>query len=286
MISKGVGYMLISVVCFTGVNLLVKWVPHLPVTEIVLFRSLITFAISYTLLRRKRVSPWGNDKKWLLVRGFSGTIALTVFFYTIQRMPLSAAVTIQYLSPFFTAFIAGLVLGEKTKGWQWLFFSVSFLGILTIKGASAQISPNLLALGIASSAFAGLAYNAIRKLKDEQPLVVVMYFPLVATPIMLVFSLFHWVPPTATDLWLLLGIGVLTQLAQLYMTKSYQLSEINTVAPLKYIGVIFALTWDVLFFQYTPTLQMLVGIALVIGGVLLNLQFKAREKRRTRAKTP
>jgi drug/metabolite transporter (DMT)-like permease len=282
MISKGVGYMLVSVLCFTGVNLLVKFVPHLPVTEIVLFRSLITFAISYTLLRRKKVHPWGTNKRWLLIRGASGTIALTVFFYTIQKIPLSAAVTIQYLSPFFTAFIAGLLLGEKTKSVQWLFFAVSFLGILTIKGSSAQIPPSLLTLGILSSAFAGLAYNAIRKLKDEQPLVVVMYFPLVATPIMLFFSFFHWVSPTPTDLLLLLGIGVLTQLAQLYMTKSYQLSELNTVAPLKYIGVLFALTWDVLFFNFTPNLQMLLGIVLVIGGVLLNLQFKAREKRRAR----
>ena len=94
--------MLISVGCFAAVNLMVKFLPHLPATELVLFRSLITFVISYLLLRRKRVNPWGNNKKWLLIRGIAGTTALTVFFYTIQKMPLSAAVTIQYLSPFFT----------------------------------------------------------------------------------------------------------------------------------------------------------------------------------------
>ena len=200
-------------------------------------------------------------------------------------MPLSAAVTVQYLSPFFTAFIAGFLLGEKTKAAQWLFFLVSFAGIVVVKGSSADIPPTLLALGVFSSMFSGLAYNAIRKLKDEEPLVMVMYFPLVATPVMLVFSLFNWVTPVGIDWLLLLALGVLTQFAQLYMTKSYQLSEVNTVAPLKYIGVIFALTWDIALFDFIPNAQMFLGIAFVIGGVLLNLRFKSVEKKRTRKVT-
>lgn len=273
--------MLISVGCFAAVNLMVKFLPHLPATELVLFRSLITFLLSYTLLKRKKVNPWGRDKKWLLIRGIAGTTALTMFFYTIQKMPLSAAVTVQYLSPFFTAFIAGLLLGERTRWVQWLFFVISFIGIVVVKGSSAQIPPVLLALGVISSMFSGLAYNSIRKLKNEEPLVVVMYFPLVAFPIMVVFSFFNWVMPNGTDWILLIGIGLMTQFAQLYMTKSYQLSEVNTVAPLKYIGVLFALTWDILLFDFIPNVQMYVGILLVIGGVVLNLRFKHQLKRRT-----
>jgi len=273
--------MLISVGCFAAVNLMVKFLPHLPATELVLFRSLITFLLSYTLLKRKKVNPWGRDKKWLLIRGIAGTTALTMFFYTIQKMPLSAAVTVQYLSPFFTAFIAGLLLGERTRWVQWLFFVISFIGIVVVKGSSAQIPPVLLALGVISSMFSGLAYNSIRKLKNEEPLVVVMYFPLVAFPIMVVFSFFNWVMPHGTDWIFLIGIGLMTQFAQLYMTKSYQLSEVNTVAPLKYIGVLFALTWDILLFDFIPNVQMYVGILLVIGGVVLNLRFKHQLKRRT-----
>ena len=273
--------MLISVGCFAAVNLMVKFLPHLPATELVLFRSLITFLLSYTLLKRKKVNPWGRDKKWLLIRGIAGTTALTMFFYTIQKIPLSAAVTVQYLSPFFTAFIAGLLLGERTRWVQWLFFAISFIGIVVVKGSSAQIPPVLLALGVISSMFSGLAYNSIRKLKNEEPLVVVMYFPLVAFPIMVVFSFFNWVMPNGTDWILLIGIGLMTQFAQLYMTKSYQLSKVNTVAPLKYIGVLFALTWDILLFDFIPNAQMYVGILLVIGGVVLNLRFKHQLKRRT-----
>ncbi len=274
--QKGVQYMLISVGCFAGVNLMIKFLTNIPATELVLFRSIITLAISYVLLRRRKINPWGNDKKWLLIRGIAGTTALTIFFYTIQKMPLSAAVTIQYLSPFFTAFIAGFMLGEKTRWAQWGFFVLSFAGIVIVKGSSAQIPTDLLLLGVVSSVFSGLAYNAIRKLKNEAPLVVVMYFPLVATPVMIGFSFFNWITPVGMEWLLLIAVGILTQFAQVYMTKAYQSSEINTVAPLKYIGVIFALTWDILLFDFVPNGTMFLGIAMVVGGVVLNLQYKAR----------
>ena len=268
--------MLISVGCFAVVNLMIKFLHNIPATELVLFRSIITLAISYVLLRRRKINPWGNDKKWLLIRGIAGTIALTIFFYTIQKMPLSAAVTIQYLSPFFTAFIAGFLLGEKTRWAQWGFFILSFAGIVIVKDSSAQIPADLVLLGVVSSVFSGLAYNAIRKLKNEAPLVVVMYFPLVATPVMIGFSFFNWITPVGMEWLLLIAVGILTQIAQVYMTKAYQSSEVNTVAPLKYIGVIFALAWDILLFDFVPNGTMFLGIAIVIGGVLMNLQYKAR----------
>ena len=275
--------MLISVGSFALINLMVKALSQIPTTEIVLFRSAITFAISYTLLRRRKVHPWGYNKKWLFIRGIAGTTALTSFFYTLQNMPISAAVTIQYLSPFFTAFIAGFLLSERTRAVQWLFFALSFGGIVVIKGSTTLVSPALMTLGVGSSLLSGMAYNAIRKLKDEHPLVVVMYFPLVATPVMLVASLWNWATPIGTEWLLLMAIGVMTQIAQVYMTKAYQSSELNTVAPLKYIGVIFALLWDVLLFDFIPNAQMYVGISLVLGGVLLNFAYKARlQKRHTR----
>ena len=45
----------------------------------------------------------------------------------------------------------------------------------------------------------------------------VMYFPLVATPVMIVFSLFNWTTPVGIEWLLLIAVGILTQFAQVYM---------------------------------------------------------------------
>lgn len=274
---KAVIYMLISVVGFALMNLTVKYLDRLPATELVLFRSIVSLVLSLYFIRRRKLSPWGNQKNYLIGRGIAGVTALSLFFYTLQKLPLGSAITLQYLSPVFTALFGIFILKEKVKWWQWLFFAISFAGIAIIKGFDSQISPLLFVLGISSSIFAGLAYNFIRKVKNtDHPLVVVFYFPLIATPVMAIISAFHWVSPIGWEWALLLLMGLLTQIAQVNMTKALQLVEANEITAFKYLGVVFALGFDYFLFGYTYNWAVLVGMVLVISGVIFNIFLKAR----------
>jgi len=268
--------MLISVVGFALMNLTVKFLPRLPATEIVLFRSAISLVLSLVMIRQKGISPFGNNKPILLLRGVFGVTALTMFFFTLQKLPIGSAITIQYLSPIFTVFFAIFLLKEKVRPIQWLFFLVSFIGVIVIKGIDSQITTQLLIIGITSAIFSGLAYNMIRKLKDtDNPIVVVFYFPLIATPVMLVFSYFNWVTPIGIEwLWLIL-MGIFTQIAQVFMTKAYQSNSMGKIAPLKYLGILFAIGFDVLIFGIIYKPLTLVGIGLVILGIVLNVLHKS-----------
>lgn len=277
--QRGIIYMMISVVGFSLMNLVVKFLPRIPATELVLFRSIVSLILSLAMIRQKGLNPFGNNKTWLILRGVFGVIGLTTFFYTLQHLPIASAITIQYLSPIFTALFAIFILGEKMRKVQWLFFLVAFAGIGVIKGFDSNISTLLLLLGITSAVFSGLAYNAIRKLKDsDHPVVVVFYFPLIATPIMAVISAFNWVTPIGWEWLLLILMGVFTQIAQVNMTKAYQAAPLNKVAPFKYAGVVFALGFDVWIFGISYSWVILLGIAMVIGGVVLNLLQKSSPK--------
>lgn len=267
--------MLISVLGFALMNLTVKFLHRLPTTELVLFRSLISASICLVILKRRKIPIWGNQKKYLILRGVFGVTALSLFFYTLQHLPLGSAITIQYLSPIFTAFFAIFMLGEKMYKMQWLFFAVSFVGIFIIKGFDPNLSLQLFVMGVASALFAGLAYNCIRKVKDsDHPLVVVFYFPLIAMPVMALLSYFNWVSPIGWEWLLLLLMGLLTQVAQVYMTKALQATEINEIVNLKYLGIVFALGFDVLIFNIGYQAEVLWGMGLVLGGVFLNVWYK------------
>ncbi len=273
--------MLISVLGFALMNLTVKYLHRLPATELVLFRSMVSLVLSFYFLKRRNVSPWGVQKKYLIARGVFGVAALSMFFYTLQELPLGSAITIQYLSPIFTALFGIFILKEKVRWWQWFFFAFSFSGIALIKGFDASISPLLFFMGLGSAISAGLAYNFIRKVKNtDHPLVVVLYFPLIATPVMAVVSIFNWVQPIGWEWLLLLLMGVLTQIAQINMTKALQLVEVNEITGLKYLGVIFALGFDYFLFDHQYSSIVLIGMFMVVGGVILNLLFKSYLKRR------
>ncbi|WP_421976491.1 DMT family transporter [Roseivirga seohaensis] len=280
MVSKGVKYMLLSTFIFAVMNVLIKYVPNIPAIEIILFRSIVSFLMSGIALKSQKVPLFGNNKKILLFRGLAGAIALMMFFTTLQEIPLASAVTLMFLGPIFTAILGMWIVKEKVAWVQWLFFGLSFAGILMIKGFDARVSPEMTLLGVGAAFFSGIAYNMIRKLKtSEHPLVIIFYFPLVTLPIVGIYSVFHWVWPVGIEWVVLLAIGVLTQLAQYFMTKSYQSEELSKVANLNFIGIIYALGFGYVLFEETFNLLTYLGMTLVMVGVVLNVVYKQRKQK-------
>jgi len=121
--------MLLAGVFFSIMNVSVKYISHLPAIEIIMFRSLFSFVVSYLILKRKRIPPFGNNKKLLILRGVTGSVGLISFFYTLQNIPLASAVTIQYLSPIFTSLLGILIVKERVKPLQFLYFAIAFAGV-------------------------------------------------------------------------------------------------------------------------------------------------------------
>lgn len=276
-LSQGVKFMLLASFTFTLMKVCVKLIPHIPAIEIILFRSVISMAISLYFLKRQKVNIWGNNKPVLIGRGVAGAIALIIYFSLLQQIPLATASTLQYLAPIFTAVLGIFIVGEKVKPLQWLFFAVSFAGILVIQGFDPRISLVHLAMGVSASLFMGLAYNFIRKLKtDEHPLVIIFYFPLIVLPVSGVWSAFVWVQPIGYDWLVLIAVGLFTQIAQFLMTKAYQKEELNKISILTYIGIIYSIAFGFFIFDETYNLVTYLGMALVLSGVVLNVMWKKK----------
>ena len=281
--NKGAQHMIISSFAFSLMHLCVKAMPHIPVFELVFFRSLGSFLITLLYLNKKRIPIFGNNKKALFARGLFGTIGLCLFFITLQNIPLAGAVTIQYLSPVFTALFAVVILRERVKKKQWLFFSLAFIGVCLLKGfdVSGQIYYYFVLVGVVSACFSGLAYNCIRHLRTtESTLVVVFYFPLVATPIMGALSFFNWVKPEGIDWVYIISLGIVTQVAQVFMTKGIQSDSAGNIMTYKYVGLVFAFIYGYFIFKETYSFLSVFGIFLLLSGVILNAVFKNQQDKK------
>lgn len=271
--------MLLATFWFALMNLTVKKLAHLPTMELVFFRCGIASLIGLVALRKEGAAWWGINRKLLFLRGAFGTIALFTFFYTLQRMPMGTAVTIQYLSPVFTAIFAIFILNERVRPRQWFWFLLSFLGVLLIKGFSDGVSWFLLGVGIGSAVFSALAYNMVRILKErEHPLVVVLHFQLIGALAGGVSLLWLWTTPSLSDVPYILLMGLFTQWGQDNLTRSLQSERIAKVTVLNYLGVVYALLLGLLFFGESPSWQDLAGILLVLAGVILNVLFTTSGK--------
>ncbi len=282
--SKGVQYMLVAILFFAAMNVLIKSVPRIGPVEIVFFRSIISFLISFFTLKKLGINLWGTNKKWLMIRGIAGSIGLLLFFATIKEMPLASAVAIQYLSPIFTSLLGIFIVKERVYSVQWVFFLISFIGVILIQGFDPRVTQLQLGIGISSALASGMAYNSIRKLKlSEHPLVIIFYFPLITIPITSIYLLFTgWTTPNLVELAVLIAIGVATQFAQYFMTKAYQLEDLSKVSSVQYLGIVFALLFGYLFFNEAYTLKSFAGILIVLMGVILNVGFKSRIDKRAK----
>jgi drug/metabolite transporter (DMT)-like permease len=276
-IPKGTQYMLLATLTFTGMKVFVKYIPHIPAIEIVFFRALISLFLTLGYLWPKKIPIFGNRKRLLIVRGIVGAMALILNYYLLQQIPLAAASTMTYLTPIFTTLLGIYLVKEKVRPIQIVFFLVSFMGVLIIQGFDGRISLIHLGAGLASSVLSAIAYNLVRKLSTtEHPLVIIFYFPLMVLPISAIWSFFVWEVPSGWD-WFYLGmVGVSTQMAQYFMTKSYQFAKVAQVASFDFLGIIYAILFGFILFDEYFNLITYLGMAFVLVGVILNFRFKPK----------
>ena len=267
--------MVVSVFFFSCMGLMVKLVSHIPSTQVVFFRSVVSISLSFWLLQRQGVSVWGTLSKYLILRGLFGAGALILFYETLQQIPLASAVTIGILAPIFTTILGIFIAREKVKPVQWLFFLLAFVGVVMVQGFDPRVPWFYLIIGVVATLFSGLAQNFVRKINtQEHPLVIIFYFPLITTPLSGAYSFFHWVPPQGWDWAILITIGLFTQFAQFFMTKSIQLEELSKVSIIRYLSIVYALIFGYIFFDETYSLLAYAGMGLAILGVVANVWYK------------
>ena len=277
-LSVGVRAMFLSTFFFAMANVCVKKVAHLPAMEIVFFRCLLGVIFCYYGLRRAGADWRGSNRALLLLRGLFGTSALFCFFVTVQHIPLATAMTIQYLSPIFTAIIAIFLLKEKVRLPQWVFYALAFAGVLFIEQVDERVDPFYLALGIFSAFGSGMAYNLVRSLKEkEHPLTVVFHFQLTGMVAGLVFTLFNWTTPAGWDWLYLVLIGIFSQLGQVFLTDALQKEKAASVAIIVYTGLIYGLSIGWLYFGEPQKPSSLLGMLLVVVGVVLSILYSRRK---------
>ena len=278
--GSGITQMFLSTFSFAMANVFVKQLSEMPVMQIVFFRSIVAGAICLYIIKKSNLDWKGNNRKFLILRGVSGTVALVLFFLTLQEIPLASATTIQYLSPIFTASIAIFFLGEKVRVFQWFFYAMAFSGVLLIKNFDPKVSTFYLLIGILAAFGSGVAYNFVRKLKDsEHPLVIINYFQIVGLIVSIPFLFFDSKIPVGMDWLYLFLVGIFSYLGQIFLTNAFSRERAASVAIIVYSGLIYAITIGWYFYGEAQTIYTFLGMALVVGGVVSSIFYGRRMKK-------
>ena len=272
--TLGIRYMAVAVFCFSLMAAAAKTLVHLPGEEVAFLRSLVMAVASIFLIKRENSSILGNNRQVLLMRGIFGGVSMISYFYSLQLLPLATAQIFYYVSPILTALFASWFLGEKIRPVTGFFFAVSFVGVLLVKGFDPRVSNFGFACGMLTAVFSAIAYTAIGKLKGrESPHTLIFYLSAVAAILSLATMVFRgsWVAPTGSELARLFLVALGAQLGQYFMTQAYFYEKSANVAIVNYAGIVFALGYGWLFWGETFSFVSMIGMALVLAGVGMNI---------------
>lgn len=276
----GVRYMVLSALGFALMATTVKMVSEygVPLFEIVAARAIVSLLLSYGDIKRKGISVWGNNKPLLVARGSVGAFALICVYYAVTTLPLAEATILQYLHPVFTAVLAVFFLKERVAPSTLVCIVFCIVGLLFIvqpsfiSGVPSSLPSFSVFMAVLGASGSAIAYVIVKKLSvTEDSSVIIFYFPLVALPISLVLLGDDFMLPSLWVTFLLVLIGVFTQVGQVGLTKAMQTEDAGKATAYAYVQIIFSILLGWVLFEEVPALWTWVGGTLIVIGAFINM---------------
>ena len=282
--ALGISAMLISVLLFSMMDALVKWLGGIyPTQQIMFFRCTIALVPVVTLMQmRGGFRILATQKPFLHgLRSILGLSAMASAFYGFSLMRLADAISILHTTPLFMTVLSVLLLKEKVGIRRWSAVTIGFIGMLIVVRPGDGIFESGSAYMLIAALCIACTTVLVRHLgATDDPVTITFYFTLSGSILSIVGCIWlGWTNPPLFDWLLLIAVGLLGGCAQYAMTFSYRYAEVGLVAPLKYLSIAVGGILGFIVWQEVPDLQSLIGISIIVATGLYTLH---RETRRAR----
>lgn len=274
--GRGIVYMLIAAFAFAWMNLLAKYLDTFHPLQVVFFRAFGTFIFIFPYMLIKKVPVVGKNVFWLCLRGVLSFVSLALFFKVVQDIPLGSAVALRYTAPIFSVILAYFFLKEAVKLGQWVSLIISIAGAFIMKGVDFRIDTTSFILIMFSSILVGGVFAIVRYLGSREHYLTIINYFMVFSIVGSLFFIQYWRMPVGQEWWWVSIIGVLGLIGQVFLTRAFQLADTSTVAPIKYMELVYALLFGFFLFDESYTLWPIIGMTLVVFGMLLNVWIKRK----------
>lgn len=280
---RGIVLKVMSVCIFVVMASMIKSVSdHVPPGQAVFFRSFFALPVIVVWLIMRQELRHGLETKnpvGHFFRGLVGVAGMGLSFAGLGLLPLPEVTAIGYAAPLLVVIFAAMFLGEQVRLVRLSAVAMGIVGVLIVLSPRLQVGATALSVAetlgavvvLGAAVCAALAQVFVRKLVEtEGTAAIVFWFSITASVLSLVTLPYGWVIPTTGELMLLILAGVMGGVGQILLTSSYRLADASLIAPFEYTSMLLALLIGFFIFGEVPTVQMLIGAAIIISaGVLI-----------------
>ncbi|WP_246473007.1 DMT family transporter [Pelagibacterium limicola] len=265
-------WLLADMLLVTAMTALVKLAgADYPAIQLVFIRSLIGLGAITPLIWRYRAEVFSTRRAGRhSFRVFCNALALTCNFSALAALPLALVNAIGFMRPLVVTILAVILLAERVGAMQWVGVALGFAGVLIIIAPGEIPFDWGLAAAFGSVFFGSMATIQTRALKDENTTVMMVFYTVGLSILTAVPAILFWNPVAVGDWPLLIGIGLLAQIAQFCFLKAYQSTPASILAPLGYLSIVFASLTGYFVFSEVPGTAIIPGIVVIFIGLQLS----------------
>ena len=265
--------MVASVICFSIMDICVKWLDYYPVGQVLFLRFFIGFIPIFFIIPKDKIFSFYKTSRPGLhaFRAITGALAIIALFYGLRELPLADVVSLTFAGPIFVTIASIFFLSEKVGVKRWSAVFLGFIGmLLIIQPAFLDLNYYYISPIVFCIFFACVAISVRSLSKTEANYTIAFYFTSLCTTIVLC-SIFivDWIMPSKIDLFIFIILGLCGSAGNLLLTHSYRLAEASLVTPIKYLSLIFAIIFGFFIWSETPKVLTLLGATLVILSSLI-----------------
>jgi len=282
-----------SNLCDTSVRLVGD---NLPAMQITFFRLLFgTLILLPVLMYKGRASFMIKNIRNHIVRVVIGFGAIACWIYGARQTSLPSITTISFACPLFVLPMAYVFLGEKSDWRRVLSVGSGFLGVIIIaffenKNIGLATGGFSLHLGVMFLLFSAVLFalsDILNKkmIASESLISLLFYFYFGTAVIGFIPAVLVWHQVGYMELFYLFVLGTGGVLILYCILKAAAATEISSIAPYKYVELIFSVIMGYLVFKEIIKLSTIVGAGLIIPSALLiayyeiNKEIKAKINR-------
>src|SRR3954466_6717143 len=202
------------------------------------------------------------------------------WFLAVSVLSLGSATAIGFAAPLFTTLLSIVILKEKVGIHRWLALIIGFIGVLIIThpGAGTLTYGALFALG--NAVLISTVAIAIRRMSmTESAETLTLYQMSIMTLCTACLLTLGFRDPHWGDVLMIALAGIGNGIAQFWWTRSLSLAPPSAVVPFNYLSLVWATILGFAVWGDVPTLDLLIGSAIVVASGLYILWRETRRRR-------
>ncbi len=266
----GIFWMLLTGVCFVAVTALVKLLgTRIPAPEAAFLRYALGLVFLLPFLGTLRHIKL-DRATWQLFgwRGLAHTLAVTLWFYSMARIPIADVTAMNYLSPIYVTLGAALFLGERLAARRIMAVLAALLGALIIlRPGFRELDSGHFAM-IFTAMLMGASYLMAKILSDRCSAGLVVSLLSISCTIGLApLAALNWVTPTLWELMVLMGVATAATAGHYTMTLAFRAAPLTVTQPVTFLQLVWAVTLGVVVFGEPLDVFVILGGTIIVASV-------------------